>query len=114
PRGGPARDGPRRGRRRGAGRARLRVVPAEQAQRVGGVPGAGPPLRARALLPAPVGLVLSPETFGRTLAEAPDPHLARLQLSRVGEHAVARELLARPDVLPNAARVLGFSRSAAD
>jgi glutamate-ammonia-ligase adenylyltransferase len=58
--------------------------------------------------------VLSPEVLGRALAAAPDPHLARVQLSRVGEHERAREALARPDILPHAVRVLGFSRAAAD
>ncbi|HEY7280334.1 MAG TPA: hypothetical protein VID47_01965 [Actinomycetota bacterium] len=57
---------------------------------------------------------LSPETLGRALADAPDPHLARLQLSRVGERTVAREVLERPDVLPVAARLLGYSTAAAD
>ena len=58
--------------------------------------------------------VISPEVLGRTLAEAPDPELARVQLSRVGEHPAAREALQRPEVLPNALRLLGFSRAAAD
>src|SRR6059058_1391369 len=59
-------------------------------------------------------MVLSPEILGRALADAPDPHLARLQLSRVGEHPAAREVLERPDVLPAAVRLLGFSTAAAD
>ncbi|MDP9343836.1 MAG: hypothetical protein M3Q23_17450 [Actinomycetota bacterium] len=58
--------------------------------------------------------MLTPEVLGRTLAEAPDPELARLQLSRVGEHDVAREALARPEVLRPAVVLLGFSRAAAD
>jgi glutamate-ammonia-ligase adenylyltransferase len=58
--------------------------------------------------------VLSPEVLGRTLAQAPDPELARVQLSRVGEHPAAREALARPEVLPYALMLLGFSRAAAD
>src|SRR3954454_14935492 len=58
--------------------------------------------------------MLSPETVGRALADAADPHLARLQLSRVGEHAAAREVLERPEVLPAAARLLGYSTAAAD
>ncbi|MGZ5353988.1 MAG: [protein-PII] uridylyltransferase family protein [Actinomycetota bacterium] len=58
--------------------------------------------------------MLSPETLGRTLAAAPDPELARIALSRVGEHPVARETLAREDVLPVAVRLLGFSPAAAD
>lgn len=58
--------------------------------------------------------MLSPEILGRTLAAAPDPELARVALSRVGEHPVARAALAREDVLPVAVRLLGFSTSAAD
>jgi [glutamine synthetase] adenylyltransferase / [glutamine synthetase]-adenylyl-L-tyrosine phosphorylase len=57
---------------------------------------------------------LNPEELGRALAEAPDPELARVALSRVGEHPGAREMLARPDVLPAAVRLLGFSSAAAD
>ena len=57
---------------------------------------------------------LSPEDLGRALAMAPDPELARVALSRVGEDAGARELLARDDVLPVAVRLLGFSTAAAD
>jgi hypothetical protein len=37
--------------------------------------------------------VLSPEVLGRTLAEAPDPELARVAISRVGDDAGAREYL---------------------
>jgi len=58
--------------------------------------------------------VVTPEVLGRTLAEAPDPQLTRLQLSRVGEHQGAREALARPEVLRPAVVLLGFSRAAAD
>jgi glutamate-ammonia-ligase adenylyltransferase len=58
--------------------------------------------------------VLSPEVLGRTLAEAPDPELARVAISRVGDHPIAHEQLDRPDVLPVAARLLGFSTAAAD
>src|SRR6266508_3866831 len=58
--------------------------------------------------------VISPEALGRALADAADPHLARLQLSRVGEDPVAREVLGRPELLPVAVRVLGFSTAAAD
>ncbi len=58
--------------------------------------------------------MVSPETLGRALADAPDPHLARLQLSRVGERPVARDVLSRPEVLPVAVRLLGFSTAAAD
>src|SRR3954467_14794993 len=58
--------------------------------------------------------MLPPEVLGRTLAEAPDPELARVALSRVGEDRLARDVLAEPEVLPVAARVLGISRAAAD
>ena len=57
---------------------------------------------------------MTPEILGRTLAAAPDPTLARVALSRVGENPVARETLAREDVLPVAVRLLGFSPAAAD
>ncbi|MBI2238505.1 MAG: bifunctional glutamine-synthetase adenylyltransferase/deadenyltransferase [Actinobacteria bacterium] len=58
--------------------------------------------------------MLTPEVLGRALAEAPDPELARVALSRVGEDEGAREVLARPDVLHVAVRLLGFSTAAAD
>ncbi len=58
--------------------------------------------------------MLTPEVLGRTLAEAPDPELARIAISRVGEDPRAREVLAHEDVLPVAARLLGFSSAAAD
>ncbi|HXF71750.1 MAG TPA: DUF294 nucleotidyltransferase-like domain-containing protein, partial [Actinomycetota bacterium] len=54
--------------------------------------------------------VLSPEALG----EAPDPQLARVALSRVGEDRTARELLERPEVLRPAVRLLGLSTAAAD
>jgi [glutamine synthetase] adenylyltransferase / [glutamine synthetase]-adenylyl-L-tyrosine phosphorylase len=56
--------------------------------------------------------VTSPEALGRALASAPDPELARVALSRVGERREAREVLA--DALEPAARLLGFSAAAAD
>jgi glutamate-ammonia-ligase adenylyltransferase len=58
--------------------------------------------------------VTSPEDLGRALAAAPDPHLARVALSRVDERPAAREALEDPDVLEAAARVLGFSTAVAD
>ncbi|HSJ50299.1 MAG TPA: hypothetical protein VLA90_03305, partial [Actinomycetota bacterium] len=58
--------------------------------------------------------MLTPEVLGRTLAEAPDPELARVALSRVGEDPSAREALAREELLPVAVRLLGFSTAAAD
>jgi glutamate-ammonia-ligase adenylyltransferase len=58
--------------------------------------------------------VLTPEILGRTLATAPDPELARVALTRVGEDPAAREILAREDVLEVAVRLLGFSTAAAD
>src|SRR5262249_19579197 len=72
-------------------------------------PGSG--LRGLASAPA---MTVSPETLGRALADAPDPHLARLQLSRVGERPQAREELERPGMLPVAARLLGYSTAAGD
>ncbi len=50
----------------------------------------------------------------RFASSAPDPELARLSLSRVAERTVARAVVARPEVLPVATRLLGFSTSAAD
>ena len=58
--------------------------------------------------------MLTPEVMGRTLAEAPDPELARLAISRVGEDPGARRVLAREDVLPIAVRLMGFSIAATD
>jgi glutamate-ammonia-ligase adenylyltransferase len=58
--------------------------------------------------------VLTPEELGRALAAAPDPELARVALSRVGEHRVAREALEDPQVFDAAVRLLGFSTAAAD
>ena len=58
--------------------------------------------------------MLTPEVLGRALADAPDPELARVAISRVGEDAFARGLLARPEILRVAARLLGFSTAAAD
>ena len=57
---------------------------------------------------------MTPEVLGRALGEAPNPELARIAVSRVGERPAARELLSRPDVIPGAARLLGFSTAAAD
>src|SRR5919109_3215245 len=58
--------------------------------------------------------VLTPEILGRTFADAPDPELARIAFSRVGATPEARDLLGRPDVLPVASSLLGFSTAAAD
>ena len=58
--------------------------------------------------------VLTPEILGRALGEAPDPELARIAVSRVEGRPGARELLERPDILPGAARLLGFSTAASD
>lgn len=52
--------------------------------------------------------------LGRTFATAPDPELARVAFSRVGDDPTAREALARPEIIESAARLLGFSRAAAD
>src|SRR5712691_1452307 len=59
-------------------------------------------------------LDLTSAAVSRTLAEAPDPDLARVALSRVGEDPTAADQLTRPDVLPVVARLLGFSTAAAD
>jgi glutamate-ammonia-ligase adenylyltransferase len=58
--------------------------------------------------------VLTPEILGRTFADAPDPELARVAFSRVGEDAHAREVLGLPEVLPVASRLLGFSTAVSD
>ncbi|MEX1264653.1 MAG: DUF294 nucleotidyltransferase-like domain-containing protein [Actinomycetota bacterium] len=58
--------------------------------------------------------MLTPEMLGRSFAEAPDPELARVAFSRVGDDAAAREALARPEITEVAARLLGFSSAAAD
>jgi len=58
--------------------------------------------------------VLTPELLGRSLGEAPDPELARIAVSRLEARPQARELLARPEIIPAAARLLGFSSAAAD
>jgi glutamate-ammonia-ligase adenylyltransferase len=58
--------------------------------------------------------VSTPEAMGRALAAAPDPELARVALSRVGERPEARELLADPVSLASAARLLGFSTAVTD
>ncbi len=56
----------------------------------------------------------TPEVLGRALAAAPDPELARVALSRVGDHPVARELLAQRGATEAAIPLLGFSTAAAD
>jgi glutamate-ammonia-ligase adenylyltransferase len=58
--------------------------------------------------------VLTPEMLGRTFAAAPDPELARVAFSRVGDIATARAALARPEITDVAARLLGFSTAATD
>ena len=58
--------------------------------------------------------MLSPDALGRALAAAPDPDLARVSLSRVGEDAGARERLASPEVLAVALPLLGLSSAFAD
>jgi [glutamine synthetase] adenylyltransferase / [glutamine synthetase]-adenylyl-L-tyrosine phosphorylase len=58
--------------------------------------------------------VLSPETLGRTLGEAPDPQLARVALSRIGDDPRARALLADETLLRTAVPLLGLSTAAAD
>jgi [glutamine synthetase] adenylyltransferase / [glutamine synthetase]-adenylyl-L-tyrosine phosphorylase len=57
---------------------------------------------------------MTPEVLGRALGEAPDPELARIAVSRMGDRAEARDLLSRPEIIPAAARLLGFSVAASD
>jgi hypothetical protein len=57
---------------------------------------------------------MTPEILGRALGEAPNPEQARVAVSRLGEHRAAREHLERPEIIPAAARLLGFSTAAAD
>ena len=56
----------------------------------------------------------SPEALGRALAAAPDPEMARVALSRVGEDPRVREALEEPGATEAAVRLLGFSSAAAD
>ncbi len=58
--------------------------------------------------------MLTPEALGRAFGAAPNPELARLAVSRLGERPVARDLLERPDIILAASRLLGFSTASAD
>jgi len=58
--------------------------------------------------------VRAPEALGRALAAAPDPELARVALSRVGERPVARRALEDPAALERALPLLGFSTGVTD
>ena len=58
--------------------------------------------------------MITPEVLGRALGEAPNPELARIAVSRIGERAAGRDFLSRPDIIPAAARLLGFSTAASD
>jgi glutamate-ammonia-ligase adenylyltransferase len=58
--------------------------------------------------------MLTPESLGRSLAAAPDPELARVAISRVGEDPAARRALEHEEVLAAAVRLLGFSTAATD
>ena len=58
--------------------------------------------------------VMTPEVLGRALGEAPNPELARVAVARLDERPGAREQLERPEVIPAAARLLGFSTAATD
>jgi [glutamine synthetase] adenylyltransferase / [glutamine synthetase]-adenylyl-L-tyrosine phosphorylase len=58
--------------------------------------------------------VITAEALGRAMGEAPNPELARVAISRLGEVPAVRALLERPDILGPAARLLGFSSAAAD
>jgi [glutamine synthetase] adenylyltransferase / [glutamine synthetase]-adenylyl-L-tyrosine phosphorylase len=59
-------------------------------------------------------LDLGSTAFEGLLTSVPDPELGRVSLARVFESEDARATLTRPDVLPAAARLLGFSSAAAD
>jgi [glutamine synthetase] adenylyltransferase / [glutamine synthetase]-adenylyl-L-tyrosine phosphorylase len=59
-------------------------------------------------------LDLGSTAFERLLTSVADPELGRASLGRVFESEDARATLTRPDVLPAAARLLGFSSAAAD
>jgi glutamate-ammonia-ligase adenylyltransferase len=59
-------------------------------------------------------LGLGSTAFDGLLTSVPDPELGRASLARVFEDEDARVMLTRPDVLPVAARLLGFSSAAAD
>lgn len=58
--------------------------------------------------------MITAEALGRTLGLAPDPEMARLAFSRIGERPVGRAMLGREDILPRAALLLGFSTAASD
>jgi glutamate-ammonia-ligase adenylyltransferase len=58
--------------------------------------------------------VTSPAILGRALAAAPNPEMARIALTRVGERAEVREVLAEPALLEPAVLLLGLSSAAAD
>src|SRR4029450_4960079 len=62
---GPHRHGAFRAGRRGPGRARLRVLPAQQAPRLGQLPAVRVPVRARALPAAALGSSVSLSTLAR-------------------------------------------------
>jgi len=51
---------------------------------------------------------------GRSIADAADPELARVALSRLGERPPAGDLLREPDIESHAVSLLGFSVAAAD
>jgi glutamate-ammonia-ligase adenylyltransferase len=58
--------------------------------------------------------VSTPEALGRALAGAPDPEMARVALSRIGESPEARAILADPVVVEHAAPLLGYASGATD
>src|SRR5918996_2790418 len=69
-----------------------------------------PPSRSTGI--SPFSDVTGPEALGRALAAAPDPELARVALSRVGERREARDALEQ--AIEPAVQLLGFSSAAAD
>jgi len=58
--------------------------------------------------------VTSPEVLGRAYAAAPDPDLARVAISRIGEDDGARRVLEEPAAMGPAARLLGYSTAVTD
>ncbi|HEV3474786.1 MAG TPA: hypothetical protein VG602_05445, partial [Actinomycetota bacterium] len=58
--------------------------------------------------------VTSPQVLGRAYASAPDPDLARVAISRIGEDPQARRVLDDPAALAPAARLLGYSTAVTD
>ncbi len=56
----------------------------------------------------------SPRELGLALAKAPDPELARVAVSRLGDHPLGREALSDARVAVHAIPLIGFSTAATD